>query len=400
MSAWRTTIIRSWGLPVLAIFAVIEYINARDRTLDMIAYAPSVMDSADGALILINPLLAGLVCAETLSVARGARWEIVTALRDGGGRLIATRVLATAGWVALLHAAIVAGLLADSITTTSSRVPTLLPLIPAILSLFTYGALGAVTGRLWPSWIAPPLLVFLLYVVAVLVQRSLPDPLVRFSGSTNLLLGLAFRRDVIAAQVLWLIVIGAACIAVAIVPVRGYQDRRLTVGAALIAVILAGSLLGSRGDLRFYTARPAFVCEGNSPQVCVVADYADQLHPEYLSVSQAVHLVQRLGGGDLPGRFEQGTADSQFEGGSIGHFTIYHLDADKGLTAEVAFENLIFQVTESVSCPRRVPSFDEIRNVVQWASYLHYGTPPPPGVPSSRLEPRARTAMKVLTTCD
>jgi len=272
-------------------------------------------------------------------------------------------------------------------------------MIPALLSLLAFAAVGAAVGMLWPSWVAPPLLTILMYVLTAAVQGALPDPLVRFGGSTSLLLGLTFRKDVLAGQVGWLVVITIGAIALAAMPrQRGYQSRSMTAIAVVAAVACAGVLLGSRGDLRFATERPAFVCAGARPQVCVVADFADQLDTQHAEVTGAAHLVERLGV-ELPTRFEQGTAASDFKSTSVGYFSIYHLDADQGLTAEVAFENLIFKVTEAASCHPGRPNVAQLRRVIDWAGYVHSHTPLPPEVSAAQLLPRARAAMRDLRQC-
>src|SRR5699024_10841799 len=142
-----------------------------------------------------DPLVAGLVCAETLAVTRGSRWELAATLRDHGLRLLAGRVLATSLWCALLHGGFVAYLVGRS-SAAAADIPSLWPLVPAVLSIPAYAAIGAMVARAWPSVLAPPLMPVALYLVALYVQDHWPDPLVEFGGATATLEFLRYRPEV------------------------------------------------------------------------------------------------------------------------------------------------------------------------------------------------------------
>lgn len=388
---------RSWGLPALVPLAVLEYINITDHVSSLWDHPAAVLEATNGVLIPIDPLVAGLVCAETLAVTRGSRWELAATLRDHGLRLLAGRVLATSLWCALLHLGFVAYLVGRS-AVAAGDMPSLWPLVPAVLSIPAYAALGAVIARAWSSVLAPPLTPVALYLGALYVQNHWPDPLVEFGGATADLQFLQHRPEVLAAQSVWLVAIGAGALVTAVTSRRGYARLATRGAACLVVVACCGGWLGSLGDLRFEPAAVSFACRGHQPRVCVAAADADQLPRQYQRVSQAVREL-RLLGVTLPDRYQQRTADPGPPPPGVAYFSIPDELAEAGGLQE-PFVDLVRSITLSVWCRERTsPPWRDLRTVTDWATLIHQD----PGTKNSRherhLRQRASAALDRIASC-
>lgn len=390
---------RSWGLYAMVPLLLLEVLNHSDRVESLIGFAPSVLDSSNGVLIIVNPLVAALTCAETLVLTRGPRWEAITSLPDDGIRLLAGRVAATAGWIAALHVVCVIYAVGKSVLTTSSTLPPAWPIVPALMSILAFGALGALIARAWPSMVAPPLTAVGLYILTLMIKKSLPDPLVQFGGATELLLGLRNRLDVLALQAVWLTVIAIAAIVLAVGTMRGYPRVGPRAVACLAAVACAALALASLGDLRFETTSTSLVCKGAQPQVCVVADFSDQLDTQYTLISGAAREMSVLGAA-LPSRFEEGTAAREDRQGDVAYFSIYHVDPDTGLDEATVHSNLILDFAESVACRTRVGvKWAEVQKVSDWAALVHENPSSRGTAREVRLREQATDAMGRIQAC-
>lgn len=387
-------LLHSWGLPALIPLAVLEYIGARDHVTQVLRHSLAVLDSTNGVLIVMNPLIAALTCAETLVLTRGPRWEAASVLPDGGLRMLAGRVMATAGWCMALHVVVAGSLVGWSAATTPASIPSLWSLAPSLLSIAAYAAVGAFIGRAWNALMAPPIVAVGLYLLALYVEQNFPDPLVEFGGATADLLGLRHRPEVLAGQSVWLAVIICAALVTAVATTRGYPRllRRGTASVAIVACCAVG--LGSLGNSRFEPMKVTYRCQGRHPQVCVRADNVGQLNKQHRRVTAAVRQVALLGV-TLPDRFEQQTAASDYAN-NVGYFPV----PGPGQTS--TYQDLVLNIVMSVAChPEGGPSWSwkDVRRVTSWATWLH-GHPQAKGSQHERtLRSTARQALERIASC-
>lgn len=380
-----TSLLRSWGLLAILPILVLQILNVSDRASTSFDHWPTALDSVNGVLIVVNPLVAGIVCAETLVLTRGSQREMINVLPHGGIRVFAARAAATAAPIILLHLAVIGYVLTQSNTAGSSVLTTLFPIVPAVLSIFAYSAIGVALGCLFPYLVVPPLATVGLYLLALMIARSLPDPLVEFGGASGVMLGIRNRPDVLVGQTLWLLLLASVFLMIAVGTVRGYARLwpRAVLGAAVITA--AGFGLGSLGDLRFEPQPINFTCTGSDPEVCVAAIYADKLEPEADRVSSAVRQVEKLGI-ELPTRFEQGTSARAERQGEVGYFTL------TGPQSTSPYENLILSITQSVACETdQRPQIDQVNMVIEWAKATEEDKP--------QLRPEAEAAMGEIASC-
>lgn len=377
-------------VPVL----VLEVLNVHDRVSTSFEYWPTALDSANGVLIVVNPLVAGIVCAETLALTRGSQREMMNVLPHGGIRLLAARAAATAAPIILLHLAVIVFVLTQSNTTDSGGLTSLLPVIPAVLSVFAYSAIGVALACLFPYLVVAPLTPVALYMLALTMERHLPDPLVEFGGASGVMLGVRNRPDVLAGQTVWLLVIAAVFLMLAVGTVRGYA--RLWLRAILGAAVLttAGFALGTLGDLRFESRPVAFDCTGSDPEVCVLSRYADELDAEAVRVASAVRQMETLGV-DLPERFEQGTGTRDDDQQDVGYFALVR---DENTAS--SYDSLIQNLTQSVACTTDAqPQMMAVYSVIEWAKATRSGTASSTDEQESQLREEAEAAMDEIVLC-
>lgn len=388
-----TAVRRSWGLPALGPILILEVINVRDRVLPSLEHWPSALDAANGVLLVINPLIAGIVCAETLALTRGSQREMMHVLPNGV-RLLASRAAATAAPIILLHLAVLTYVLIRSNAADAGGLASLFPAVPAALSVLAYSAIGIALACLLPYLVVAPLAPIGLYLLALTVQRNLPDSLVEFGGASGLLLSIRNRPEILAGQTVWLPILTSVALMLAVGTVRGYARLwpRLAIGAAVITV--AGTGLGSLGDLRFEPRPVTFVCTGSDPEVCVLSHYADQLDAEADRVRSAVQQLEGLGV-DLPSRFEQGTSARDDDQHEIGYFSPLRAE-----TMTSAYGNLILDLTESVACRTDArPQIMAVSRVTAWAKASRSGAVPKPSKPDLQLREEAQAAMDEIVSC-
>lgn len=390
-----TSVLRSWGLPAMIPVLVLEVLNVRDRVSTSFEYWPTALDSTNGVLIVVNPLVAGIVCAETLALTRGSQREMMNVLPFGGIRLLAVRAAATAAPIILLHLAVIVFVLTQSNTAGSDGLASLFPIVPAVLSVFAYSTIGVALACLFPYLVVAPLAPIALYLLALTMERNLPDPLVEFGGASGMMLGIRNRPDVLAGQTVWLLLIAAVFLMLSVGTVRGYGRLwpRAVVGASVLTV--AGFALGSLGDLRFESRPTALVCAGNEPEVCVLTRYADELDGEATRVAAAVQQLETLGV-DLPSRFEQGTAAAGADDRSraVGSFA---LAREEGAAS---YDSLILNIIQSVACETDAqPQMRALSSVIEWAKATRGGTASSAREPESQLRQDAEAAMEEIVSC-
>lgn len=390
--------LRSWGLLALLPLLALEWVNITDHVSGMYAHPAAALDAANGVTIPLDPLVAGLVCAETLAVTRGSRWEMVTSLPDNGLRMLAGRVLATAGWCALLHVGVVGFVLWRSTAYGSSDLPSLWPVVPALLSVFAYAALGAAIGRAWPSLLAPPVCAVGLYVVAGYVESHGPDPLVQFGGATADLVGLQYRPDVLAAQSIWLAVIAVGALVAAVSTVRGYPRLATRGTACLVVVACCAAWLASLGGIRFEPAQMSYTCRGHHPKVCVFTSAEQHLDQQYHRVSDAVQTLRMLNV-PLPDVYKQRSAEPGPPPTGVATFSFASGESPPGAHPQ-PFRDLVRSIALSTWCrDGSSPPWPDIRSVISWAVTVHKNPDMRASANDHPNRARARQAWRSITSC-
>lgn len=377
----------SWGILAVLPVLVLEFLNVTDRASTSFDHWPTALDSVNGVLLVVNPLVSGIVCAETLLLTRRSQRESTQVLPDGGLRLLVNRAMATATPIILIHLIVILFVFTQSNTNGLNIFPTLLPVVPAVLSIIAYSAIGLALGCLFPYLVVPPLASVGLYLLALTIMRNLPDPLVEFGGASGVMLGVRNRPDVLIGQSLWLVALAAVFIVLALVNAKGYAKLWPRVLGGAVVVMAFGVGLGSLGDLRFESRPVNFSCTGHDPQVCVAAIYADQLDSEAARVRAVVHEVENLSV-DLPERFEQGTSARAESKPNVGYFNL------AGPESESPYDNLVLSIIQSVACTTdERPQVDQVQIVIGW---LRAATEDE----KTRLQPGAEDAMNEISSCD
>lgn len=375
----------TWATPL---FGALEYVNLTNSRAPVLHHWTTLIDVANGVLVIMNPLTAGLACAASLALFVRARWDMVGATRDGGWRALAAQVASVAAWPAAVHITTLVTLIVLGFYKGIPGLPPLLPVIPALTSLLMFSALGVAIARWWRSWAAPPVVAIAAYVVTVAVDRAANDAFVQFGGATMELLGLRHRPDILAAQVIWTLAVAGAAVALVCLQVLSGRANLLKVGTIVLVVAAGASPLVWRGEPRFEDGHVTWRCAGAAPRVCVVLEYEEVLPEQQRRVTQVVEVAKELGLRGIPDTFRQAVGVGTRSGSEVGSFSI-----DDNLW----FVNDLSDVFESaIACSDHWRGHDlrRLDTVLTWA-VTEAGEPGAGGL-RSPSESAARSAVRVL----
>ncbi len=117
------------------------------------------VQSALGVATVLMPVLAALACADAVRLARPGPMDLVSALPVKGAVMLgARRAFGAALWGAI---GLIGGLAVACGMTAAhgsvARLPAYAGVVPVILGMGFFAALGACIGRALPSWLVPPL---------------------------------------------------------------------------------------------------------------------------------------------------------------------------------------------------------------------------------------------------
>lgn len=235
-----------------------------------------VVDWAGAGVFLAGPMAGGLTAWKAQAVRRapGEAAQVVgTPLR-----LFAFTAGGVLGWAALVHAAVVAIMIADGYSSglTGWPHPEIIVLHWSLLAACV--ATGYIAGQLTMSRLLAPITsVALLTFMVQASNGALPTLWVEVAGATAPLAGLQYRPEVVVGQ----LVLFWALVLVAVGATKGNGRslfRNLTLGVGVFAVIVGAAGLASAEQNRFSvvpTEQLGQRCFGASPKVCVLGDTID-----------------------------------------------------------------------------------------------------------------------------
>ena len=358
-----------WSIPLIL---AVEYVNHRRPRLVGIQWT-TTLDVVNGVYVLLAPLAAGVAAVGYSPVVR--RPELIRPLPDGGLRALAAPVLTTAAVFSIVHLLFLGGVVVVDVSRGVPGAPNLIPTVVVLAAFVAASGFGALLSRLGGgSWLAAPLAMLVVYGYEVLERQVASRLFSDFGGASLVLIGLRQRLEVVAAQAVWLGLLGGLLIAVS---VHGWRaSSRLVLGVGLWTAVAGATLwLGSSGDTRFEEAGVTWECVGDSPSVCVTREYEGELDYFAPRVSRYADELTALGLPDVPREFRQIVGADRPEGGYFG------LDHQPPALA--------YKVLESaLPCSREwnPPPFGPIDKVV---AYLSYGAG---GRVSPEQEPVTRSA--------
>jgi hypothetical protein len=307
---WPVVLRRSAGLYALPLLIALEAINALSRDREWATEFSGTINWSGSALILAAPLIAGAAAAESVILRRHGGAQLLGALRARRLRVHALRVVATALWCTLAHLAgtgLCVGFYLAEHDWSLSRAPdpTLVPVLPSLALICSATALGSLVGWFRPEVLTPLLVAAGWYGVWLLLVLHGWRTQVLTSGTAATPIGFRYRPDMVTWQVLWF---ATLTIAGVLWHVR-YRGRARIALAALTAVMVIGSgaalrSLGSDVSEPDPSARVAWTCRGDGPQVCVTAEYDQQLRAFDEAVRPVATALPRLGE-PTPTRVEQ-----------------------------------------------------------------------------------------------
>lgn len=354
-----------WIVPALF---VIEIVNVNRPGL-MWVHWPTTIDVVNGAYVLLAPLCAGVSCAIAVPLIR--RWELVSALPDNGLRVLLLPAAATTVAFSTVHVAVLGGVVAVGVGKGMVGVPNPLPAIAVIAAFAAASCLGALVAKMAPSMIAAPFCVLLVYAYEIFEPRTANRLFSDFGGATVLLLGLKHRPDILVWQTAWLITVACLLLAVAIWGRR--IGPSLFTGLLLVALPVATAvMLNTSTKTRFSETSVQWVCTGDTPEVCVIAEYTNVLEPYATRVTKYANKLSDLGA-SVPQTFRQAIGADRPAGGFF------------SITRDPGDEPIAFQILQSaLPCSTRWGN-SEFRNADLVIAFLVKGR-------GGRLVPYGRPA--------
>lgn len=262
------------------------------------------VDWLGGTISLFGPVIAGFATwrAQVMRVSFG---EVVAAAR-GSARAYGFELLGTLSWVWASHLLALAVVSGAVLASGTRGWPPVVALAWQLLALAAYVGVGHAVGLVVKSRLAAPAVaVGSLLAVASSVGGPLPRLWFEAGGATAPLAGLAWRKDVVAAQsVLWLSILVVPWVIVA-----GGRVRRAAASlAVLVAIVVPAVTLAQTSSDRFELApsRTAAECHGEAPEVCMHPEAAGRIGVVHDALARISSAAGGTGAG-FPARFDQAT---------------------------------------------------------------------------------------------
>ncbi len=301
---------RSVGLFALPLVAVMEVVNALSRDRAWAMEFGGTVNWSGNAVILAAPVIAGAAAGESVLLCRRGGAEL---LRVGHGRrawVHAARVAAIAGWASLGHVlgvglCVLFYLDVHGWSLASAPDPTLTPIFPSLALLWAAAGLGSLAGWLWPRLLTPLLAAAGFYGIWMFLVLHGGRTLALTGGTAPTPVGFRHRPSLLAAQVVWFVVVTAMAVVAHDRPTG--RARRLTAVLSAVLLLASGAAVKSLGSDVFEPvpgASASWVCRGSGPQMCVTAEYGVRLAALDAAVRPVVTGLARLGV-VVPARVEQ-----------------------------------------------------------------------------------------------
>lgn len=299
---------RGSGLWLLPVFLAVDLLALFSRGLQWQGEWAWTVDWANGGIILLGPLLAGVVAHNVQRL--GSPFANTAMTATVRGPLVPLHIgIATWMWAAAAHAlTLVVAVAATAATSPSGSPHLLLPLSIGFLALLAFAALGALAGSLIRALVAAPIATVSCFALTYLGATGVVPEAFRIGGVTGSLVGLRYSESVNAWMAVMLIaVIGfAAFVAVYRRSVLVRSSQWVAGGLSVALLATAWIVLQVNGDYRFEPQRTAvsFRCAGAAPQVCMAVGTTRQL-PALAAAMHAQAAPLTALGISLPDRYYQ-----------------------------------------------------------------------------------------------
>lgn len=309
----------------LALLAI-EIFNLFNRGMPWRGELVWTVDWAGTVLVLIGPVLAGAAAVDAGRLSRSAS-DYLQCRSILAPRVYVLTWLAAAVPAILVHLVAVAVILIVSNPASQiSHWPSVVAVLAQICGVAFYAALGTACGRLAGSIAGPPIAV-LIGVLLFWQFGTSPRQLsfLMFGRATSSVLGLQYSVSYFLLQILCLVVLTLALIALPVRVIRGVRRPPHAVTITIVVGAVAALILfpSTRAE-RFERIQVAPTsCAGEDPVVCVHPDHERFLQPAQEAAARVRGAAVTLGVGDLlPTRIRERTPGAGPAADSEGRFQI------------------------------------------------------------------------------
>lgn len=276
-----------WALPILV---ALEFIVLRARDQSWAYEWLWAVDWTNSSLVLLAPLVAGIAAAEQVSFQRSGGPLLLAPVAVSTSRFVSSRAFATWAVAASAHALGVVATVAFAAARTQWQWPPLLGTLPSFALLLLAVASGVACGTWWPSRLTAPLVAISFYLWT---WRSGTFGLrwtTYTGGASASTLGMAYDNWFLVTQAAWMITVSVLLL---LAVVRPTSWRGLGI-SGLVLALLTVPMVQWPGRFVEATSSVRWHCEGDAPEVCVVAEYRALLPPLREVVSPLVDALREV----------------------------------------------------------------------------------------------------------